>query len=89
MINSNYIKETAFNFGAELCGIASIERFSKAPEGFRPTDIYPETKSVVVIAKKLPEGIFLSNNPIPYTVTSDIIRNEIILAVINICIKLE
>ena len=89
MINSNDIKRIAASFGADLCGIAPIERFSKAPEGFRPTDVYPETKSVVVIAKKLPEGIFLSDNPVPYTVTCDVIRHEIIRSVINICNRLE
>jgi epoxyqueuosine reductase len=89
MIDANLIKEIAFEYGADLCGIATIERFKQAPKGFSPIDIYPETKSVVVIAKKLLEGIFLSNNPIPYTVTSDVIRHEIIQMVINICIRLE
>ncbi|MEJ2647109.1 MAG: hypothetical protein P8016_01715 [Sedimentisphaerales bacterium] len=89
MIDSNSLKEIAIEYGADLCGIASIERFREAPEGFRPIDIYPDTKSVVVIAKKMPEGSLLSENPIPYTVTSEAVRREIFLTVINICRKLE
>ena len=36
----NAIKEYAFASGAELSGIAAIDRFDGAPEGFHPRDIY-------------------------------------------------
>jgi epoxyqueuosine reductase len=66
-----------------------VERFSSAPEGFKPTDIYPDTKSVVVIARRFPEGPFLSKSPIPYTVTNDTIINEVVRITCNICNRLE
>ena len=52
MINADFVKNLVKNFGADLCGIAAMERFKDAPEGFKPTDIYPDAKSVVVVAKK-------------------------------------
>lgn len=58
MIKASEIKKIVLDFGADLCGIASIDRFKNAPEGFRPTDLYPDTKSVIVFAKKLPESIY-------------------------------
>jgi len=79
----------AKNFGADLCGIAAIDRFKDAPEGFRPTDIYPDAKTVVVVAKKFPEGPFLSKSTISYTMTNDIILQDVIRITCALCIRLE
>ena len=40
------IKSIAFDLGADLCGIAPVDRFSSAPKGFHPIDIYekPDAK---------------------------------------------
>ncbi len=57
MINADSIKKIAFELGADLCGIAPVECFNKAPKGFRPADIYEDTKSVVVIAKKFTDDL--------------------------------
>jgi epoxyqueuosine reductase len=51
------IKEIFVKLGAEVCGVANITRFVNAPEGFHPTDIYADCKSVIVFAKTLPKGI--------------------------------
>jgi hypothetical protein len=34
MFSSDEIKSIVLNLGADKCGIASIERFSSAPDGF-------------------------------------------------------
>lgn len=60
------IKNIFSDLGADLCGIASIDKFSDAPEGFRPSDIYPECKSVIVFAKALPRGLTKVNPRIIY-----------------------
>ena len=36
LFESKKVKEIVFNMGADLCGIASADRFGGAPEGFRP-----------------------------------------------------
>jgi len=89
MIDANFIKKTAVEFGADLCGVAPVERFREAPKGFGPADIYADARSVVVIARKFPEGAFLSNSPIPYTVTNETILNEVVRITCNICNRLE
>ena len=47
MLDSKSIKEMAFALGADLCGIASIDRFDNAPKGYHPLDVLPTCKSVI------------------------------------------
>lgn len=72
------IKELARASGAALCGIADAAGFTGAEEGFRPVDIYPDAKSVVVFAIRLPEGVFHSRSTIPYTSMNDVALREIL-----------
>ena len=53
----NKIKEIILNLGADVCGIANIDRFSEAPAGFHPRDILPDCKSVIVFGIALPKGL--------------------------------
>jgi len=53
----NKIKEVFINLGAEVCGVANIDLFSDAPKGFHPIDVYYDCKSVIVFAKKIPNGL--------------------------------
>ncbi|NLB29513.1 MAG: epoxyqueuosine reductase [Clostridiales bacterium] len=57
----NILKETAKKFGMDMCGVASIDRFSEAPPGRHPTDILPGCRSVVVIGVRLLDGIVQAN----------------------------
>lgn len=89
MLKADEIKKLVLDSGADLCGIASVDRFINAPEGFRPTDVYPDTKSVIVFAKKLPESIYYTKSPIPYTFVDDIALHEILRLTFEISVKLE
>lgn len=92
-MNSNFdgpsIKNTAIKLGADLCGIASTERFHDAPPGFKPTDIYSQCKSVVVFAKKVPAGALAAENYIPYTHINDVIVHEVDNLGAELCLILE
>jgi epoxyqueuosine reductase len=55
------IKEVAIANGMDMCGIASIDRFSEAPPGRHPTDTLPGCKSVIVIGVRLLDGIVQTN----------------------------
>jgi epoxyqueuosine reductase QueG len=44
------IKQASLQKGADLVGIAPIERLQAAPQGHRPQDLLPGAQSVVVIA---------------------------------------
>jgi hypothetical protein len=50
-MDSNFIKELAYSFGVDVCGVANIERFEGAPKGFHPLDICSEAKSVISFGK--------------------------------------
>lgn len=45
------------DWGADLVGIAPIERFANAPDGHKPTDFMPECRSVVSVGLHLFEGM--------------------------------
>jgi epoxyqueuosine reductase QueG len=64
---SNLIKNFVLSMGADICGVASIERFEGAPKGFHPSDIYSEAKSVITFAKHFSPELFEANSKAPYT----------------------
>lgn len=49
-MDSSKVKEILFSLGADLCGIASVDRFDDAPQGFHPLDVLPSCKSVISFA---------------------------------------
>ncbi len=76
-MNAREIKDIAISLGAEQCGIANVERFAGAPEGFHPEDIYRDCKSVIVFIKSLPHEIAKSGSTIPYAHFSGITFTEL------------
>lgn len=50
-------KERAFNMGADLVGIAPVDRFEHAPEGGKPQYYMPDAECVIVIATRVLQGI--------------------------------
>lgn len=51
------IKKLCRSFGADLVGVASVERFVNAPKGYHPTDVMPTAKSVISLRMVLPKDI--------------------------------
>ena len=47
------VKDFVKKNGATLVGVATIERFSGAPKGHRPTDLLPNAKSVLSIGLRI------------------------------------
>jgi len=88
-MNAKMLKRLALKNGVDLCGIAPVERFRGAPEGFRPTDIYPSAKSVFVIAKRVPRAALLSRSPVPYTFASDVVLNEVFRITCDLSLRLQ
>ena len=77
MTKEEQIKRIILNQGADLCGIASIDRFANSPIGFHPSDIYKECKSVIVFAKRLPKGLACVNPRIVYNHTNGLSINTV------------
>ena len=59
------IKEAAINYGADVVGIAPALRWDEfVPEGYRPYDLLPDAKSVIVVGARGPTaGAWRSPNP--------------------------
>lgn len=89
MISANEIKKVLQDLGADICGIAPIERFRNAPEGFNPKDIFPECKSVIVFAKRLPAASMLCGNRVVYTHVTISTFKELDSICLNACCHLD
>ena len=89
MMTANEIKSTALELGADICGIAPVGRFSSAPKGFHPNDIYSDCRSVLVFAKKLPAESLFASSCIPYTYINRVITEEVDLLTLTLSRKLE
>jgi len=74
---SEKVKAIAGDLGADLCGVASMDRFDDAPAGFGPRDIYPDCRSVVVVAKRVPRGVLQAKSCVPYTQFSRLTNQEV------------
>lgn len=51
------IRQIFLSLGADVCGIASIDCFAHAPQGFSPTDVFASCKSVIAFGIALPRGL--------------------------------
>ena len=56
MVTSEGVKRLAKQLGADLCGIASMDRFEGAPKEQDPRYIFPGAKSCIVLAFRIPRG---------------------------------
>tara|TARA_Y100001934_G_scaffold256588_2_gene324745 strand:+ start:1707 stop:2621 length:915 start_codon:yes stop_codon:yes gene_type:complete len=59
------VKDAAMSFGADVVGIAPVDRWDEhVPEGYRPADLLPGAKSVIVVGARGPTaGAWKSPNP--------------------------
>ena len=55
-MNSTELKKYAFAQGADLVGIASIDRFKDLPQDENPLSIAPECQSVIVLGRRILRG---------------------------------
>ena len=88
-ISNQAVKEIAYSLGADLCGIASMERFKDAPAGFHPLDVFPKCKSVISFAVRFPVGALLCESPVPYTRIRNSLTPKMDAIALNLCIELE
>lgn len=77
MIKKEQIKNISYSAGADICGIASQSRFSNAPKGFNPKDIYSKCNSVLVFAKRVPVESINAESCIPITHIANLANREV------------
>lgn len=71
------IKQQALRLGADVCGIASIDRFDEAPAGFHPGDLYEDCQSVVVVGKAMPKGLMKVPPRLIYAHGNDLCKDRV------------
>ncbi|MBN1573224.1 MAG: epoxyqueuosine reductase [Deltaproteobacteria bacterium] len=76
-MDAKELKEKVFLLGADLCGIAPVSRFFDAPEGFHPSDIYPDGRSVVIFASHFPKSTFEPSTTVPYTFVRNLLVDKL------------
>ena len=57
MISAKRIKEIAKKAGADMCGVAPIERMKNAPPEMNPGLLWPNVKSIVGFVFRIPRGV--------------------------------
>ncbi|MEM1562698.1 MAG: (4Fe-4S)-binding protein, partial [Candidatus Bathyarchaeia archaeon] len=55
-MNSEEVKNLARKLGADLVGVAPIERFKDVPAHMHPASILPEAKSIIVVGRQIVRG---------------------------------
>ena len=57
-VNAEYIKQKALEYGAAVCGVASVERFKDERPECNPASISPFAKSVIGFGFYVPSGFY-------------------------------
>ena len=83
------IKERLYELGADLCGIAGVDRFGEAPEGYHPLDVLPSCQSVIVFACRFPAGTLACKTGVPYTVVRNILSDKMDKMAVQFCADME
>lgn len=90
MLTKEEIREKILELGADVCGFGGIERFTDAPENFRPTDLYADCKSVISVGVALPKGLLRVDSRLLYGhFNADVVHkvDEIVLTAAKIIEK--
>lgn len=89
MIDSSQVKEMMYSLGADLCGIASIDRFKDAPKGYHPLDVMPSCRSVISFGCRFPVGTLTCKTPVPYTRVRNSITPKMDAIALQFCMEME
>ena len=83
------VKIRARELGCDLCGIASIDRFSDMPDISNPAKILPEAKSVIVMAFRFLSSSARAGNTVPYTIVRNGLSRKVDEATLGLSYFLE
>lgn len=88
-MNSAEVKGILFGLGAELCGVAGVDRFSDAPKGYHPLDVFPACRSVISFGVRFPVGALACETSAVYTRVRNSITPKLDAIALDFCIRME
>ncbi|MDE7444818.1 MAG: 4Fe-4S binding protein [Lachnospiraceae bacterium] len=88
-MDSHKVKKIMYSLGADLCGIASIDRFADAPAGYHPLDVLPICKSVISFACRFPVAALSCKTAVPYTRVRNSLTPKMDAIALDFCIEME
>jgi epoxyqueuosine reductase QueG len=88
IMTSEAVKQFALSRGADLVGVASVDRLDEAPAGHRPADILPGARSVVVCAAPIPAGA-MDGPATSYQIAMDSVHLQLDLLATQLALFLE
>jgi epoxyqueuosine reductase QueG len=83
------MKKFVLSKGADLVGIASVDRFNGAPDGHKPEDILPDAKNVVACAKRIPNSVVIEQSATSYHNMMMILYNQLDIIAYEVAIYIE
>lgn len=89
MIDSKQVTELFRRLGADLCGVAGVDRFEDAPKGYHPKDVFPACRSVVSFGCRFPAATLLCSSHVPYTRVRNSITAKMDAMALDFCIEME
>ena len=88
-MTSSDVKNKLYSMGADLCGIASVDRFEAAPQGFHPNDVLPSCKSVISYGIRFVSGTISCKSDVPYTLVRNVLSQRMDNISVEFCIDME
>ncbi len=88
-MNSGRVKERLRALGADLCGVAGVDRFWDAPEGYHPLDVLPTCRSVIVFGVRIAAGTLACRTAVPYTVVRNVLSDRMDKMAVQFCSEME
>lgn len=88
MITSEELKAFALSAGADLVGVASVDRFAGAPAGHHPSDVLVGARSVLSCAQRIPAGA-IAGPPTAYQAAMNAIHARLDSVAVRVALFLE
>ena len=88
-MNSKEVKDLMHTLGADLCGIAGVERFAQAPQGYHPCDVMPSCRTVISFACTFPIGTLKCRSHAPYTRVRNSITPHMDEIALRFCMEMQ
>jgi epoxyqueuosine reductase len=85
---ATWLKRSALETGMDLTGAAPVDRFAAAPAGHHPGDILPSAKTVIVCARRIPNGV-LDGPATAYHRAMEVVHARLDFAAAQVALLLE